>query len=77
VVLVCATVSRLAGLRIAPISQLTVAMNGVVAAALQLIAHGRLAGAGKAFDEIVPPAHVLETTHRGRRMRAGVGEIQP
>jgi hypothetical protein len=32
-------------------------MNGVVAAALQLIGDGRLARARKAFDQIILPAH--------------------
>lgn len=41
-------------------------MNGVVAAALQFITNGGLAGAGKAFDQIIPPAHALENTRRGR-----------
>jgi hypothetical protein len=43
-------------------------MNGVVAAPLQFIANGRLAGAGKAFDQIIPPAHVLENTTMRDRM---------
>jgi len=64
VVLVAEAFHRLTSFRIAPVSQLAVAMNGVVAAALQLITNRSLAGAGKALDEIVPPAHVLENTHQ-------------
>ena len=41
-------------------------MNGVVAAALQLITNRSLAGAGKPFDQIIPPAHVLEIRISGR-----------
>jgi len=64
VVLVSDAFHRFASLRIAPIRELAVAMDGVVPAALQLIANGSLAGAGKAFDQIIPPAHALENTHR-------------
>ena len=63
VVLVSEAFHRFTSLRIAPVSQLAVAMYGVVAAALQLITNGSLAGAGQALDQIVPPAHVLENTH--------------
>jgi hypothetical protein len=34
----------------------------VVAAAPQLITDRSLASAGDAFDEVIPPAHVLENT---------------
>jgi hypothetical protein len=37
-------------------------MNGVVAAPLQFITKRRLAGAGKAFDQIIFPPHALENT---------------
>jgi hypothetical protein len=50
VVLVSEAIHRFTSFRIAPVSQLAVAMNGVVPAALQLITNGSLAGAGKAFD---------------------------
>ena len=63
VVLVSADLRRSTSFRIPLVSQLAVAMNGVVAAPLQFIANGSLAGAGKAFDQIIPPAHVLENTH--------------
>jgi hypothetical protein len=63
VVLVSEAIPRFTGFGIAPVSQLAVAMNGVVAAPLQFIANGSLAGAGKAFDQIILPAHVLENTH--------------
>src|SRR5688572_23147629 len=63
VVLVPEAFHRFTSFRIAPVRQLAVAMNGVVAPALQLVAHGSLAGAGKALDEVVPPAHVRENTH--------------
>jgi len=62
VVLVSEAFHRFAGFRITPVCQLAVAMNGVVAAALQLITNRSLAGAGKPFDQIIPPAHVLENT---------------
>ena len=74
VVLVSEAFHRFTSFRIAPVSQLAVAMNGVVAAPLQFIANGSLAGAGKAFDQIIPPAHVLENTHhegqRGTRVHS-------
>jgi len=63
-VLVSEAFHRLTSFRMAPVSQLAVAMNGVVAAALQLITNGSLAGPGKPFDQIIPPAHVLENTHQ-------------
>ena len=63
-VLVSEAFHRFTSFRIAPVSQLAVAMNGVVPAPLQLITNGSLAGSGKAFDQIVPPAHVLENTHQ-------------
>jgi hypothetical protein len=63
VVLVSGALRRFTCFRITLVSQLAVAMNGVVAAPLQFIANGSLAGAGKAFDQIIPPAHVLENTH--------------
>jgi hypothetical protein len=47
VVLVSEAFHRFTSFRIAPVSQLAVAMNGVVAAALQFITNGSLAGAGK------------------------------
>ena len=50
VVLVCEAFHRFTSFRIAPVSQFAVAMNGVVAAALQLITYGSLAGARMAFD---------------------------
>ena len=64
VVLVCEAFHRFTGVRIAPVGQLAVAMNGVIAAALQLIANGRLSGARKAFDQVIPPADVPEDSHR-------------
>jgi len=70
VVLVSEAFHRFTGFRIASISQLAVAMDGVVAAALQLITNGSLTGAGKAFDQIIPPAHALESTHHGDRSAA-------
>jgi hypothetical protein len=63
VVLVSETIPRFTGFGIAPVSQLAIAMNGVVAAPLQFVANGGLAGAGKALDQVIPPAHVLENTH--------------
>ena len=60
VVLVSEAFHRFTGFRIAPVRQLAVAMNGLVAAALQLIADGSLPGAGKAFDQIIPLAHARE-----------------
>ena len=62
VVLVSEAFHRFTSFWIAPVSQLAVAMNGVVAATLQLITDGGLAGAGKAFDKIIPTAHMLENT---------------
>jgi len=67
VVLVSAALRRFTSFRIALVSQLAVAMNGVVAAPLQFIANGSLAGARTAFDQIIPPAHVLENTHHERQ----------
>ena len=64
VVLVPEAFRRFTSFRIAPVRQLAVAVNGVVAAALQLLTDGGLAGAGKAFDQIIPPAHALENTHQ-------------
>jgi len=46
VVLVSAALRRFTSCRIALLSQLAVAMDGVVAAPLQFIANGSLAGAG-------------------------------
>jgi hypothetical protein len=57
VVLMSETIRRFTSFRIASISQFAVTMNGVVAASLQFIADGSLAGAGKAFDQIIPDAH--------------------
>jgi hypothetical protein len=57
VVLVSEAFHRFTSFRIATISQLAVAMNGVVASSLQFIANRSLAGAGKAFDQIIPDAH--------------------
>ena len=71
VVLVSEAFHRFTSFRIAPISQLAVAVNGVVAAPLQLIANGSLARAGEAFDQIVPPAHVPENTHHTRHSAEG------
>jgi len=77
VVLVTAAHHRFTSFRIALISQLPVAMNGVVAAPLQFIANGSLAGAGKAFDQIVPPAHALKPTNHESRMRSLAGARRP
>ena len=57
VVLVSEAVPRLTGLRIAPVRQLPIAVDGVVAPALQLIADGGLAGAREPLDQVVPLAH--------------------
>jgi len=64
VVLVFATLRRLTRFRIALVSQLAVAVDGVVAAPLKLIAYGGLTGTGKALDQIVPSAHALNGTRR-------------
>ena len=69
VVLVSAALRRFTSFRVALVSHLAVAMNGVVAAPLQFIADGSLAGAGKAFDQIIPPPHALENTHHERQKR--------
>jgi len=57
VVLVCEAFRRFTGFGIASISQFAVTMNGMVAAPLQFIAHRSFAGAGKAFNQIISPAH--------------------
>src|SRR5687768_2422384 len=57
VVLVPEAFHRFTRLRIAPVRQFSIAMNGVVPASLQLAADRRLARAGKAFDQVVPLAH--------------------
>src|SRR6478735_3127615 len=67
VVLVAATLDRLPSFRVALVGQLAVAMDGVVAAPLQLLANGGLAGAGEAFDQVVPPAHLLDNTRQERQ----------
>ena len=56
-VLMSETIRRFTGFPIASISQFAVTMNGVVAASLQFIADRSFAGAGKAFDQIIPDAH--------------------
>ena len=79
VVLVSEASDRFTSFRIAPVSQLAIAMNGVVAAALQLITNGSLAGAGKTFDQKIPPAHLLESTHETwaiRQIEGSRGRIQ-
>ena len=63
VVLVRQLIGRLTGFRIALVSQFTVTMNGMVAAPLQFIADRSLAGARKAFNQIISNAHSLEDTH--------------
>ena len=60
VVLVCEAIRRFSSFRIASISQFAVTMNGMVAAPLQFIADRSFAGAGKAFNQIVSNAHLLE-----------------
>jgi hypothetical protein len=60
VVLVCEAIRRFTGFRIASISQFAVTMSGMVAAPLQFIADRSFAGAGKAFNQIVSNADLLE-----------------
>jgi hypothetical protein len=50
-------VQRFAGLRIAVIGELPVAVDDVVATPLQFFGHRGLAGAGDAFDQVVSNAH--------------------
>ena len=54
---VVASVQPLAGLRIAPVGQFAIALDGVQTAPLQLIADRGLPGARPALDEIVANAH--------------------
>src|SRR5678815_4912699 len=60
VVLVCEAIRRFTSFRISLISQFVATMNGMVAAPLQFIADRSFAGAGKAFNQIVSNAHLLE-----------------
>lgn len=62
VVLMAGAIRRFTGFRIALISQLAVTMDCLVAAPLQFIADRAFASAGKAFNQIVPDAHLLEDT---------------
>ena len=57
VVLVGEALGGLAGVRVALEGELAVALDGVVAAALQLGADGGLAGGADALDEEVGDAH--------------------
>jgi hypothetical protein len=50
-------VRRCAGLWVALVRKFRITVDGVVAASLQLLAHGCLAGARNAFDEEVGSAH--------------------
>ncbi|SDD44803.1 hypothetical protein SAMN02799630_03412 [Paenibacillus sp. UNCCL117] len=43
--------------RVALISQLTIAMNSMVAAPLQFVADRSFAGAGNAINQVIPYAH--------------------
>ena len=57
VVLVVGPRQRLPGDRVALVGEHPVAVHDVVAAALELGRHGRLAGARDALDEVVADAH--------------------
>jgi hypothetical protein len=57
VVLVPEAVRRIAGFRIALIAQFTVIINDMIAAPPQFSVDRSLAGAGNAFNQIIPHAH--------------------
>lgn len=59
VIFVASGCERLAGFWIALIGEFPVAVDCLVAAPLQLVTDGGLAGAGNAFDQIVSDAHFV------------------